>query len=356
MSLRDKILKNTTVDLTDTLIQSKLFKMKDMIPTPVPIINVGLSGTVRGGVVPGTTMLAGPSKHFKSGFALLLAASFLRKYPDGVILFYDSEFGSPQSYFESFGIDPAKVVHTPVTSLEDLRHDIVNQLQGIERGEHVMILIDSIGNLASKKETEDAIEGKSAADFTRAKTIKSLFRLVTPHLTLKNIPLIAINHTYMTMEMYSKPVVSGGTGSYYGADNIWIVGRQQDKDSEGLNGYNFVINIEKSRYVKEKSKFVVNVSFDNGINRWSNLFDIALEHGFIVSEKRGWFNVVDSETGELIEPAKRRGDLEFNSTFWEGMLQNEKFVKKIEDLYRLDGIILGDDDARTPESADVMED
>lgn len=210
MSLRDKLLKNSTVDLTDTLIHSKLFSSKDMIPTPVPIINVGLSGSIRGGIVPGTTMLAGPSKHFKSGFALLLAASFQRRYPDGVILFYDSEFGSPQSYFESFGINVENVVHTPVTSLEDLRHDLVNQLQGIERGEHVMVLIDSIGNLASKKETEDALEGKSAADFTRAKTIKSLFRLITPHLSLKNIPLIAINHTYMTMEMYSKPVVSGG--------------------------------------------------------------------------------------------------------------------------------------------------
>lgn len=150
-------------------------------------------------------------------------------------------------------------------------------------------------------------------------------------------------------------VVTHNTGSYYGADNIWIVGRQQDKDAEGLNGYNFVINVEKSRYVKEKSKFIVNVSFENGINRWSNLFDIALENGFIVSEKRGWFNVVDTETGELIEPAKRKGDLENNSEFWEKMLKNEKFVTKIEDLYRLDGIILGDDNETASEPADELE-
>ena len=95
MSLKDKLLKNSTIDLTDTLENSKVFTKKDMIPTSVPMINVALSGSVDGGITPGLTMLAGPSKHFKTGFALLLASAFLKKYKDGVILFYDSEFGTP---------------------------------------------------------------------------------------------------------------------------------------------------------------------------------------------------------------------------------------------------------------------
>ena len=53
-----------------------------------------------------------------------------------------------------------------------------------------------MGNLASKKEVEDAEAGKSVADMSRAKAFKSLFRMVTPHLTLKDIPLIVVNHTY----------------------------------------------------------------------------------------------------------------------------------------------------------------
>ena len=74
--------------------------------------------------------------------------------------------------------------------------------------------------------------------------------------------------------MYSKDVVGGGTGSYYGADNIWILGRQQEKDSDNkIAGYNFVINVEKSRFVKEKSKILVSVTHSDGINRWSGLLD-----------------------------------------------------------------------------------
>jgi len=174
------------------------------------MINVALSGRVDGGLTSGLTVLAGPSKHFKTSFALLMASSYLKKHKDAVLMFYDSEFGSPQQYFESFGIDTNRVLHIPIKNIEELKFDIVNQLEQIERKDKVIILIDSVGNLASKKEIEDAMNEKSVADMTRAKALKGLFRMVTPYLTLKNICLLAINHTYATMEMFSKQIVSGG--------------------------------------------------------------------------------------------------------------------------------------------------
>jgi len=345
MSLKEKLIKNSTIDLTSTLTDSKIFTKKDIIPTPVPMINVALSGTVDGGLTPGVTMLAGPSKHFKTGFALLLASSFLRKYKDGIILFYDSEFGTPQSYFQTFNIPFDSVVHTPVTDIEELKFDIMAQLKNIERGEHVMIIIDSIGNIASKKEVDDALDGKSVADMSRAKQLKSLFRMITPHLSLKDIPMAVINHTYMEIGMFPKAIVSGGTGSYYGADNIWILGRQQDKDADGIQGYHFVINVEKSRYVKEKSKIPITVSFDGGINRWSGLLDVAMDGGYIVKPKNGWYATVDRETGEVKQPSMRASDIVDNKEFWMNMFQNTDFAKYIETNYRMAvGAIMETDD------------
>jgi RecA/RadA recombinase len=238
------------------------------------MINVALSGSVDGGLTPGLTMLAGPSKHFKTGFALLMASAYLKKYEDGVVLFYDSEFGTPQSYFKTFGIPMDSVVHTPIMDVEELKFDIMKQLTNIERSEHVCIIIDSIGNLASKKEVEDTLNEKSVADMSRAKQLKSLFRMVTPYLTMKDIPMVVVNHTYMEIGMFPKAIVGGGTGSYYSSDAIWILGRQQEKDGTDIAGYHFVINVEKSRYVKEKSKIPITVSFAGGINRWSGLLDV----------------------------------------------------------------------------------
>ena len=210
MSIMDKLKKNSKIKSTDILSDSKFFNEKDFTPTDVPMINVALSGSVDGGLAAGLTVLAGPSKHFKTSFALLMAGAYLKAHPDAVMLFYDSEFGSPQSYFEQFGIDTDRVLHTPITDVEKLKFDLINQLEAIERGEKVIVVIDSIGNLASKKELEDAINEKSVADMSRAKALKGLFRMTTPYLTMKDIPMLAINHTYKEMGLFPKAVVSGG--------------------------------------------------------------------------------------------------------------------------------------------------
>jgi len=333
MSLLDKIKKNTTIKDSAILSKSKLFVDKDMIPTKIPVVNIALSGKLDGGLTPGLTMWAGPSKHFKTAFSLLMAKAYQDKYEDAVILFYDSEFGTPQNYFNSFGIDTDRVIHTPITDIEQLKFDIMAQLREINRGERVMIVIDSIGNLASKKEVEDALEQKSAADMTRAKQIKSLFRMVTPHLTLKDIPMVVVNHTYMEIGMFPKAIVGGGTGSYYSADNIYILGRQQEKEGTEIVGYNFIINVEKSRYVREKAKIPVTVTFEGGISKWSGLLEMALESGHVVKPSNGWYSRVNTETGEVEDKKYRIADTD-SKEFWEPILADETFKEWIAKTYQ----------------------
>jgi RecA/RadA recombinase len=342
MSILEKLKKNSTIKDTSVLSQSKFFTKKDMIPTTIPVLNVALSGRLDGGLTPGLTMWAGPSKHFKTAFSLLMAKAYLDKYSDGVVLFYDSEFGTPQSYFDSFGIDNEKVIHTPITDIEQLKFDIMKQVESIERDDHVIILIDSIGNLASKKEVEDAMDGKSVADMSRAKQLKSLFRMVTPHLTLKDIPMVVVNHTYKEIGLYPKDIVGGGTGSYYSADNIFILGRQQEKEGTELVGYNFIINVEKSRYVREKSKIPVTVSFDGGISRWSGLLDIALESGHVIKPSNGWYSRVDDDG---IEEKKYRLKETDNKDFWLPILKQKSFITFVKNKYQVaSGEILKDED------------
>ena len=330
----NKLKKNSKIKTTEVLSESKFFNEKDMVPTDVPMVNVALSGSVDGGVVPGLTVLAGPSKHFKTSFALLMAGAYLRQKKDAVILFYDSEFGSPQSYFEQFGIDPSRVLHTPIANVEELKFDLINQLEEIERDDDVIIVIDSIGNLASKKELEDAMNEKSVADMSRAKALKGLFRMTTPYLTMKNIPMLAINHTYQEIGLFPKAVVSGGTGIYYSADNIWILGRQQEKQGQEIVGYNFVINVEKSRYVKEKSKIPIGVSWDGGVQKYSGLLDVALAGGYVVKPSNGWYQKVDKETGEMLGSKVRQKET-LSADFWEPIFETTDFAKFLEKTYKI---------------------
>lgn len=334
MSALDKIKKNSTIKASEILSKSSFFNEKDMIPTKIPAINIALSGRLDGGLTPGLTMWAGPSKHFKTAFSLLMAKAYMEQYEESALLFYDSEFGTPQSYFTSFGIPMDRVLHTPITDVEQLKFDLMKQLDSLDRGDKIIIIVDSIGNLASKKEVEDALNEKAVADMSRAKQIKSLFRMVTPHLTMKDLPMVVVNHTYKEIGMFPKDIVSGGTGSYYSADNIYIIGRQQEKTGTEITGYNFIINVEKSRHVREKSKIPINVTHSGGISRWSGLLDIAMDGGFVIKPSNGWYSRVDTDTGEA-ESKKWRAKETDTKEFWMDVLTNPKFKEYIKKTYQV---------------------
>lgn len=347
-SILDKIKANSTIDDSSVLSSSIFFTEKDMISTAIPAINIALSGRLDGGMVPGFTMWAGPSKHFKTLFTLIMAKAYMDKYPDAAMLFYDSEFGTPISYFDSLGFDKSRILHSPLTDIEQLKFDVMNQLASVERGDHLVIVIDSIGSLASKKEVEDALVGKSVADMTRAKALKSLFRMITPHLMIKDIPMIAVNHTYQTLETYSKAIVGGGTGSYYSADNIFVVGRRQATEGSGENkemvGYEFVINIEKSRYVREKSKIVITVKFEGGLSPWTGMMEMAWDAGLVVKPKNGWYSRVDPATGEVEEKLWRLKDTD-TKEFWLPIVTSDVFGTWVRSTYELAHAKLISDDS-----------
>jgi len=334
MSIMDKLRKNSKLKHTAILSESRLFNEKDFTTTDVPMINVALSGSVDGGLSSGMIVLAGPSKHFKTSFALLMASAYLKKHKDAVMLFYDSEFGSPQAYFKQFDIDTARVLHTPIVNVEELKFDLIGQLEGMDRKDNVIVVIDSIGNLASKKEMEDTINEKSVADMSRAKALKGLFRMTTPYLAMKNIPLLAVNHTYMEIGLFPKAIVGGGTGIYYSADNIWIIGRRQNKTGTEVTGYDFVVNIEKSRYVKEKSKIPVTVSWEGGVEKYSGLLEVALAAGYVGKPSNGWYCRVDRETGEIVDPKYREKDT-LTAEFWDPIFNGTDFKEFIQKQYTI---------------------
>jgi hypothetical protein len=128
-------------------------------------------------------------------------------------------------------------------------------------------------------------------------------------------------------------VASHNTGSYYSSDNIFIIGRQQDKDAKTneIVGWDFVINVEKSRYVREKSKISISVSYDGGISPWSGLLDNALESGHVTKPKSGWYAKVDSD-GVVSENLYRESATN-TKEFWEPIINDQKFKDFIHNKY-----------------------
>lgn len=329
VGLTERLLKSSTLKGSAMIDDSKLFdRDKPLFSTPIPMLNVALSGDPDGGLISGITAIAGPSRHFKTLYGMILAKSFLDKYKDGVLLHYVSEFGSPEGYFKALNIPTERVLVTPVTDVEELKIDLVSRLESIKEGEPVFIFVDSIGNLASRKEMDDAEEGKTVTDMSRAKALKSLFRIITPKIKLKGLPFVFINHSYKTQEMYAKTIMSGGEGGLYASDTVFIIGRQQEKDGTLLAGFDFIINVEKSRFVSEKAKIPITVTFKGGINVWSGLLENALEAGVVEKPLAGKYRKFGTEE------AYKEDEIINNKEFWEDILKTTTLKDFLREKYK----------------------
>jgi len=139
-------------------------------------------------------------------------------------------------------------------------------------------------------------------------------------------------------------VVTHNTGVYYSSDNIWIVGRSQEKEGTDVAGYHFNIAIEKSRYVREKSKIPITVMWEGGINKWSGLMDVALSANYIAKPSNGWYQRVDRETGELVGQKYRAKEIVASKEFWEKVFTETDFAEYIRKAYSVGETKLLSDD------------
>lgn len=342
MSLIEEMLKAGSVGSAEIMSESAFFNARDMVQTDLPILNIAFSGDLGGGLVPGLTIIGGESKSFKTLLALYCLKAYFKQYKDSIAILYDSEFSLTPDYLKSVGIDPARCIHVPLEHLEEFKFDVAKRLKALKRGQKVFFLLDSLGQLSSIKEIQDALDEKSVADMTRAKSIRSVLRTIIPHLAKKDIPFIMVNHVYSSMDQYSPAVVGGGMMVTYAANQIFVISKSQEKDASTneILGWKFTININKSRFVKEKSKLPFTVTYKGGISKYSGLLELAIESGHLIKPKMGWYQRVDMETGEILDKSYRAKDLD--KTVWEPIIACKKFNEYVKEKFQLGQIAFDD--------------
>jgi len=287
---------------------------KSYIDTGIYILNALISKSIKKGGVPKNriTIFAGPPQTGKSYIALNIARNAQR---EGYSIFYiDTEFAIENTDFDMFGIDIEnenrfKLIRS--NKVENLKIAVVQILDALkeqkDKGVDVsktLFILDSIGQLASTKEVEDALEGKHKQDMSRAKAIKSLFRVITSDLGYLNIPLIATNHIYMTQDLFPQEKQSGGEGINYSASVIiyLTIAKLEDKEKDdlslGSSGVVVTAKSRKNRLAKPK-KVKFEIDHTKGCNPYKGLEFFCTPENF---EKICIAMVkpfVDKKTGEI---------------------------------------------------------
>jgi RecA/RadA recombinase len=188
------------------------------------------------------------------------------------VVYYDTEGAIDVDSIKGFDIDGTKFDHQPMSDLAKFRTSITTLVKKLmeakEKGfqiPKIAIFLDSLGMLATTKEIDDALGGNTAADMTRAKIIRSLFRIITSDLSCLGIPMIMSNHTYASVGIFPSVNISGGGGIIYAPSIIVNLSKAKLKDGAVQTGIIVTATALKNRYVKPQS-IKLHIRWDMGMN------------------------------------------------------------------------------------------
>ena len=251
------------------------------------ILNALLSGSIYGGIPDNrVTAIAGEQATGKTFYAIGIAKNFLDNNPDGAVFYFDSEAAATGDLFKNRGLDANRVWHFPVDTIEEFRTQIIRILDNLlktkeEDRQPLLIVLDSLGMLASSKELEDALADKQVRDMTKTQSIKSVFRIITSKLGKLKVPMIVTNHTYKTMNMYGdQSEMGGGSGLKYAASTIMYLSKSKEKDGTDVVGNIIKVKANKSRFTKENSQVATRLFFDaRGLDKYYGLLELGEKYG-----------------------------------------------------------------------------
>lgn len=278
-SILDNIAKTVPIQI------EKEIKEKTFITTGVYLLDAALSGRLLGGGISTNriTAFAGESGSGKSFLAY--SVSKHAQKAGYAVIYIDTEQAVDLEDLPKFGVDNSldkfrlirsnKVEDVNIT-LTQLIDDLKEQKMAGYELPKLLIVLDSLGQMASNKEKADLLKGDIKQDMTKAKALGSMFRSINTDLGYLDIPFLVCNHTYLTMDLFPRSVLKGGNGLLYSASVIGFMSKSQLKTGQeddmdlGSSGISVLFKTQKNRMAKPK-KIRFDISFAHGMNPYTGL-------------------------------------------------------------------------------------
>lgn len=325
------------------LSENALSNVDSWIDTGCMVLNAIISGSLYGGVPAGRiTGFSGPSA---AGKTYIINKILAKAQEQGITpVIFDTEAAIDKSSTIGVGLNPEMVKYVPVQTVESCRNQISTFLDSVMEAKmqgKFIISIDSLGNLASQKELDDAEKDKSAMDMgTRAKGLKSMMRLLTFKAAQAGITILFSNHTYDDPAAMFPTLVksqSGGKGPVYLSSVLVQLAKRDEKHDKGntsdeilpeankVSGTTLRALTVKNRFVPPFLECEMYLNFKKGLDRLSGLREMAVNHG-VVEQTGSTFVLPSSKEGE---PGKKLGyykNWKDDEQLWE-----ETILPKLED-------------------------
>ena len=314
----------------------------DWISTGNYALNYLISGEFDKGVPLGkVTVFAGESG---SGKSYMCSGNIARHAQEqGIyVVLIDTENALDETWLQALGVDTSedKLLRLSMAMVDDVAKTISTFMADYknlpdEEKPKVLFIIDSLGMMLTPTDVNQFESGDMKGDLGRkAKSLTALVRNCVNMFGAYNVGMVCTNHTYASQDMFDPDdKISGGQGFVYASSIVVAMKKMKLKEDEDGNkiadvkGIRAGCKVMKTRYAKPFESVQVKIPYEQGMNPYSGLVDLAEKKGLL--EKEGnklKFTTPDGEEVKQFRKAWERND--------EGCLDTlmQHFVKKEEVL------------------------
>ena len=259
-------------------------------------IALGGRGLPRGRIVE----IYGPEASGKTTVALHAIANAQRA--GGVAAFIDAEHALDPTWAKRVGVDlESLLVSQPSHGEEALK--IAEML--IKSNAVDIIVIDSVAALVPRSEVEGEIGDQHMG--LQARLMSQAMRILTPTISMSKTCMLFINQIRQKIGvMFGNPeTTSGGLAlKFYCSVRMEIRKVTAIKDGEDVVGTSVRVKVVKNKVAPPFRQAEFDIMHDRGINRESDIFNLALEDK-LIDKSGSWVSYGEIRLGQGAENAKK---------------------------------------------------
>ena len=331
-----KLSKIPGFELGSVIEHNTFSEVDEWIPTGNFLLNAQISGSLFGGVPNSRSLgLVGDPETGKTYMCLNIAREAQKMGYD--IIYCETEGAVDRKNVARMGVDTMRLRYQPIRTVNDFKHftvtviDMISKARAAGENPKIMIFLDSLGMLNTKKELDDAMAGKEASDMgLKAKQLRALFRVITLDLTANKIPLIVTNHTTIgNIGSYTGPTKesAGGDGPIFSLSTALLMSKKfqvDETDKSVKTGIIIQTRPKKSRSTIPRT-ITVHVGFVGGMNPFVGLEEFASWEACGVGKGK----IMTAK--EFAKAAEKNGE-PFKYSYDEVNTKTGEVVTKTEDL------------------------
>ena len=280
-------------------------------------LNKLMSGNFSGGLPQGRLVcLAGHSSAGKSLVAASVAAAVIDGGGDAYVL--DSETSLDDDFMRNCGVDVDSdryqyVGVNGISQTTSLVNEILKLYKKNPDSNRAVIIVDSLDMLLTDTESK-RLEDKGdigGDQGQQAKQLKATLKTWVHSVSSLPVTIVCTKQPYQeqdAIKAMSEPWRITPS-LQFAFSQVIIFEKLQFKDASGQAGFTLKARSFKNRFAREKQVVKVEIPYDNGMDPFSGLFEIAEEYG-VIAKNGGWYTPTTFEGAKFQKNAAAK-DLEF---------------------------------------------